>query len=156
MAVNISGGLMKTMLNAVRTAMGDGAMLVYTGSRPASANSAPTGTYLGKFTKSGGSWTAPGSVTNGLDYDAPAVGASQCLKPVADTWQLVAVATGRAGYYRWLPGSAADSGADDSTDTYLRADGRIATSGADLNLTDIDFVTGATYTINSHAFGFTS
>lgn len=150
MTTRISDGLAHGLLNYVRTTMADGALAVYTGAQPGSANDAPTGTFLGYFTKNGAAWTAPGTVANGIDYDAPAAGAYKITKPAADAWKCIAVASGRAGWYRFLPGGVADSGAEDTTATYKRQDGRIATTGGDLNLTVVDFVAGATYTINDH------
>lgn len=150
MATRLSTGLSQGILNYVRTTMADGAMAVYTGAQPASADDAPTGTFLGYFTKNGVAWAPPGNVAAGIDYDPPAASALKMVKPAADVWQCKAVASGRAGWYRFLPGSAADPETADTTATYKRQDGRIATTGGDLNLTTIDFVAGATYTINDH------
>lgn len=150
MTIRLSTAFSQGMLNYVRTAMPDGAILVYTGAQPASADDAPTGTYLGMFTKNAGPWSPPSSVANGIDYSPPAVGALKIVKPAGDVWQCTAVASGRAGWYRYLPGNVADPGSADTTATYFRQDGRIGTTGADLNLSVIDFEAGATYTISDH------
>lgn len=150
MTTRLSDALAQGMLNYVRTTMADGALAVYTGAQPGSANDAPTGTFLGYFTKNGATWAPPGNVASGIDYDPPAAGALKMVKPATDIWQCIAVASGRAGWYRFLPGGVADPGTADTTATYKRQDGRIATTGGDLNLTTIDFVAGATYTINDH------
>jgi hypothetical protein len=64
-------------------------------------------------------------------------------------WSFNGVAAGTAGWFR-LIGSAADAGA--LSTTLPRMDGSIATSGADLNLSNIAIAIGAPTTIDSFVF----
>jgi hypothetical protein len=63
----------------------------------------------------------------------------------ADTWSDVALATGTAGYFRLV--TSQDLGTDNATD--LRIQGTVSTSGADLNMSNINIVSGATQTIDT-------
>lgn len=51
----------------------------------------------------------------------------------AQTWSGTGIATGTAGWFRYV-GSVADSGVADSTESQIRIDGSISTSGADWNM----------------------
>lgn len=93
-----------------------------------------------------------GGVTavNGLKFDIAAAGVLSKL--ASQTWSGVAVATNTAGWFRF-EGPVADSGALDSSETQIRVDGTVSTSGQQLNMSSTSFVTGATETITS--FGIT-
>lgn len=70
-------------------------------------------------------------------------------KSTDQTWSGAGVATGTAGWFRFV-GAVADSGAVDNAAEYLRFDGNIGTSGADLNLTNgVTIASGATQTVAS-------
>lgn len=86
---------------------------------------------------------------NGLTFGDATAGVLS--KPSADTWSGAAVATGTAGWFRYL-GSVADAGAADASEVYIRMDGSVATSGSDLNMSNTNFVTLAVQTIADFAF----
>lgn len=120
MAVNSSTGFANAILgaNSFETLFRYGCVQVYSGAQPASANLAPTGTLLGRITKDGGTWSA-GSSTNGLVFvrDGRTV-----RKNPADSWVLTGLASGIAGWFRWLPNQA-DPGTNSTT--AIRIDGAI-------------------------------
>lgn len=122
----------------------NGVIDIYSGSQPASADAAVTGTLLGRVTLNSGAFTA-GVATNGLTFGAPSGGV------VAKTgvWSFNGVAAGTAGWFR-LKGNALDS--DALSTTLPRVDGSIATSGADMNLSNIAIAIGAPNTIDSFSF----
>ncbi len=145
MTWRISNNDLNAMLDALATNHANGAILIYEGSQPANAHAAPTGKYLGKVTVGGGAWEA-GQPTNGLNFKAAA---GRALKKADnETWQIKGEADGTAGWFRFV-GNAADDGAADSTESTPRIDGRIAVSGAEMNLSNTQIVTGATTTIDS-------
>jgi hypothetical protein len=119
----------------------NGVIEIYTGSQPASADAAVTGTLLGTVTLASGAFT-PGVATNGLTFAAAAAGAVS----KSGTWSFNGIAAGTAGYFR-LKGNAVDAG---GVSTVLpRMDGSIAVSGADLNLSNIVIAIGAPTTIDT-------
>ena len=83
---------------------------------------------------------------NGLRYGA-AVSAI-ISKLASQTWSGVNANTNTAGWYR-MYGCIADAGAVDSNGVYIREDGAISTSGAELNMASTALVSGATTTIAS-------
>jgi hypothetical protein len=89
-----------------------------------------------------------GGVTpaNGLKFGTAAAGVLPKL--ASQTWSGVAVATGTAGWFRFV-GSIADSGVSDTTESDIRMDGSISTSGAQLNMSSTNIVASATQTISS-------
>ena len=145
MAWKISNRILNQMLAGIKAELQDGVILIYSGSQPASANDAPSGTLLGRVTVNAGAWTA-GQPTNGLEFGTPT--GRQIQKSASETWQFAGLADGQAGWFRFV-GNAADSEALDASETYPRIDGRIATSGADMNLSNISIVIGAITTIDS-------
>jgi hypothetical protein len=149
MALKFSTGMKNQLLGAIRGAvtatasLEHGVIYIYSGSQPATADAAPTGTLLGIATVSAGAF-AWGTATNGLDFDAPSSGSMG--KAAAETWQFVGIAAGTAGWFRFM-GNAQDNL---STSTTLpRIDGRISTTGAEMNLSNLSIVIGATTTIDS-------
>ncbi len=118
----------------------NGVIEVRTGSQPTTADSAVTGTLLGTVTLASGPFV-PGSPTNGLTFAAAVAGTLS----KTGTWSFVGIEDGTAGWFR-LKGNAVDSGV--SSTTAARIDGSIATSGADLNLSNIVVAVGAPSTID--------
>ena len=105
---------------------------IYTGSQPADADTAESGSELVQITVSSGSFTK-GTATNGLDFDAPASGVIS--KASGETWSGAAGAAGTAGWFR-LYDNALITGA---STTAIRVDGAVAVSGGQLNMsTSID------------------
>lgn len=85
---------------------------------------------------------------NGLNWGDSADGV--VIKHPSETWSGVAAASGTAGWFR-IEASVNDAGGADSTESIIRADGVIATSGAELNMTPTTITSGATQTITSFA-----
>jgi hypothetical protein len=83
---------------------------------------------------------------NGLRFGDSAAGVLS--KIASDVWSGLGVSDGTAGHFRLL-GSVADAGSSDSSEVFHRIDGNIATSGADLNMTNTNIVTSATQTIST-------
>jgi len=108
---------------------------------------AVTSTTFGSGT--GGSVVGVAAV-NGLrlDYNAAA---GVITKDSTQTWSGVAVATGTAGWFRYK-GSVADAGSLDSSAVFLRMDGNIATSGANMNMSSTTITSGATQTLSTFSF----
>jgi len=119
----------------------NGVIEIRSGTQPASADSAATGTLLGTVTLASGAFT-PGSPTNGLTFAAAANGAVS----KSGTWSFVGIAAGTAGWFR-LKGNGVDEGG--ASTTLPRLDGSIAVSGADMNLSNIAIAIGAPTTIDS-------
>jgi hypothetical protein len=71
--------------------------------------------------------------------------AAGVLAKDANVWSGVNVATGTAGYFRLITSS--DTGASSSTEKRLQ--GNISTSGAEMNLSNLNLTQGATLTIDS-------
>ena len=124
----------------------NGIIEVRTGTQPATADSAATGTLLGTITLNSGAFVA-GTATNGLTFAAAANGAVS----KSGVWSFNGLAAGTAGWFR-LKGNALDN--DALSTTLPRLDGSIATSGADLNLSNIAISIGAPNTVDSFTFTF--
>lgn len=122
----------------------NGIIEIYTGTQPATADAAVAGTLLGTVTLASGAFT-PGVATNGLTFASAANGAVS----KSGVWSFNGVAAGTAGWFR-LKGNAVDAGA--LSTTLPRLDGSVATSGADLNLSNIVIAIGAPSTIDSFTF----
>ena len=119
----------------------NGIIEVRTGTQPATADAAATGTLLGTITLNSGAFT-PGTSTNGLTFASASAGAVS----KSGVWSFNGIAAGTAGYFR-LKGNALDN--DALSTTLPRLDGSIATSGADLNLSNVTIAIGAPSTVDS-------
>lgn len=126
----------------IKEALADGVIYIYSGPQPASADDAVQGTLLGKVTEDAAAF-AFGSPTNGLEFDAPVAGVLN--KAAAENWKFNGDADGTAGWFRFM-GNPTDSLG--SSTTLARIDGNIGTFGADLNLSNINIVTGAPNTVD--------
>jgi hypothetical protein len=101
----------------------------------------------------GGGGAGPALTTE----DAPAqvrVASLQLIAPVAGViskeaavWSKPAIATGTAAYFRLV--RTTDDLDNDTDFTDVRLQGTVSTSGADLNMSSINFVSGATQTIDT-------
>lgn len=92
-----------------------------------------------------GALTAGVTQVNGLTFDVSAGGTM--VKNPTEIWSGTAISDGTAGWFRWTA-AVADPGAADGAEVYMRADGAIAASGAELNgATSI--INGATQTITA-------
>lgn len=142
MTIRLSTGLKDVMMDACDVALANGRLDIYSGSQPATADAAESGTLLVSLTESSGAFT-PGSATNGLNFDSSSDGT--ITKASGETWSGVAVATGTAGYFVFYDNDV-DTGA---SATAVRFMGSIATSGADLNMTSTTINSGGTITLDS-------
>ncbi len=95
-----------------------------------------------------GTVTGGTTAVNGLTWDVSATGTM--TKNGTETWQGTAVADGTAGWFRWVAG-VSDAGSADASETYIRLDGSVAASGAQLN-GSTGIVTGAVQTVTSDQF----
>jgi len=115
-----------------------GILAIYTGAQPATADIAPTGTLLLLITESSGA-VVPGTLTNGLQWDAPVDGV---LGKDGTVWSDAGLATGTAGWFRFYTNLYENSGSG------CNFDGAVGTSGAELNLSSTSIVLAATTTID--------
>lgn len=84
------------------------------------------------------------AAVNGLQLNFPAN--NTISKNPNQAWTGVNVASGTVGWYRWY-GCAADTGALDSNQEFIREDGAVANSGAQMNLVTTALTSGATETV---------
>lgn len=149
MALRLSTALRNALLGlaaddgSLKDLMADGIIEIYSGSQPADANAAETGTKLVRITVGSAAFTS-GVATNGLELGVAASGS--IAKAAAETWSGVGLATGTAGWFRWYANTVVTGLV---TTTGLRMDGTCGTSGAQLILSSVSIVTGATITIDS-------
>lgn len=144
MTIRASTGLKNAMLGTVglQTAMQDGVIRVYSGSQPASADAAVTGTLLMEITLNGGAF-AHGSPTNGLEWDTPVNGTIS--KPVADTWQGAGITNGVAGWARFCANPLDDGS---SSSALARIDMSVGKGTGDLQLSNVNVVISAPITVD--------
>jgi len=107
---------------------------IYTGTQPSSADDAPTGTLLVEITVNG--------TGQGLTFDDAVNGIIK--KNSQEIWSGTAVATGTAGWFRLQSYNDPES----LSETAERIDGAIATSGAELNMSNTTIEKDAVQTIS--------
>lgn len=151
MTVRYSTGLLNKLLgdsavtagsNGLAGILKDGIIEIYSGSQPATADSAVTGTLLATVTQNAGAFT-PGVATNGLEFNAPS--GNTLTKASGETWQYTGVAAGTAGYFRFK-GNAVDAGG--SSTSLPRIDGSIGTISGDMILSTTTIVIGTPGTVD--------
>jgi hypothetical protein len=157
--LKFSTGLKNQMLGAIKGAvpatysLEHGVARLYTGSQPASADNAATGTLLVQFTVGSGAFTA-GVATNGLTFEVTAgVIRKFSDENSSEIWSGIGLADGTAGWIRFCGNAEDDGGA---STTLPRIDCRVSTSGAECNLPNLAIVTGATVTLDSFSAAFPS
>lgn len=123
--------------------MRHGTIKIYTGSQPATADTAESGSVLVQITVDGGTFTK-GTSTYGLDFDAPSSGVLS--KATAETWKGTASATGTAGWFRFYDNSLTTG----ASTTAIRMDGAVAASGEELDMST-SVTSGQVITIDSFA-----
>lgn len=133
--VGSNGGSLKDIMQ-------DGIIHIYSGSQPANADAAETGTKLVEITVSSGAFV-PEAADNGLEFKKEISGVLS--KNSLETWSGVAIATGTAGWFRFYDNNE-DTGADA---TACRFDGTVGTSGSQLVVSSTSIVSGATVTVDS-------
>ncbi len=98
------------------------------------------------ITKTDNNMASGVTAVNGLLFGDSAAGV--LVKDPAQTWSGVAGNSGTAGWFR-LRGSVTDPGTTDSSELYIRLDGNVASSGANLNLSSTTITAAATQTIST-------
>lgn len=125
MAVRINTAMQNRQADSAADAFDSGSLAVRTGTQPASANDAATGTLLSTVTLPA---TAFGAAASGTAAKS-------------GTWSDTVDATGVPGWFRLA-----------NTGDTLRIDGAAAASGADLNISGLvggELVSGGTLTIST-------
>ena len=137
MTLKASTGLRNKILDtgSLSSRLNLGFIKIYSGSPPATADAAVTGTLLCTISNASGG--------TGLTFESAAV-AGVLAKKSSETWSGVNAAGGSAGYYRHV--AVGDTGASSSTEE--RVQGSIAVAGADMNLTNTTLSNGATQTVD--------
>jgi hypothetical protein len=96
--IRLSSGLRAAMLwdAGLRAMMWRGTIHIYTGTQPASADMAPTGTLIGRITEDGAGFVA-GAISGGLRTKA------KTLTSIQDdgNWVVKGVTTGQPGWWRF-------------------------------------------------------
>jgi len=143
MTLRLSTGLRNNLAGPTGFAatFANGVIDIYSGTQPATADAAATGTLLGTVTLNSGTFT-PGTATNGLTFAVATNGAVS----KTGVWSFNGVAAGTAGWFR-LKGNAVDTG--EASPFVPRLDGSIAVSGADMNLSNISIAIGAPTTVDT-------
>jgi hypothetical protein len=160
MALKISTALKRQMLIGVMGQVADlaafnaktlqnGTLRIYSGTQPGSADAQATGTLLLQATVGSGAFVH-GQATNGLDFQLTG---TTLEKASAEVWSGTGLATGTAGWFRFC-GNPTDAG--EASTTLPRIDGRVSTSGAELNLSNVQITQGASTTVDSFSLVFPS
>ncbi len=149
MTLRLSTGLRTALLGVAsgdngsfKDLFADGVLEIYSGSQPADADTAESGTKLVRITLSSGAFT-PSSATNGLEFGDASAGV--IAKAAAETWSGVGLVTGTAGWFRFYDNDYDPGGGT----TTINFDGAVATSGAQLNLSSTTITLSATLTIDA-------
>lgn len=142
--VGLKGGSLKDVFK-------DGVLEIYSGTQPATADAAKTGTLLLRITRNSAAFVS-GAVANGLEFGTPVAGV--IAKNSTEVWSGIALASGVAGWFRLYANATDLGGADTTPFLYPRIDGNIATSGAELNMSSTAITVGATTTIDTFAISF--
>ena len=148
MTIKLSTGLRTNLAGALGfgATFNNGAIFVYSGPQPLSADSPASGTLLGIVTTAGATWTA-GSPANGLVFGTPVAGV---VGKTTDSWKFTGLAAGTAGWFR-LVGNPIDNGA--TSQTLPRMDGSVGAFGsADMALTNLSVAVGSPNTIDVFQF----
>jgi hypothetical protein len=146
MALRLSTGLRNGLLitGSWSTLLHNGVIYVYSGTQPASADVAETGSLLLVITEASGAFTA-GVATNGLQWAAAPSPGGTLPKLGTQVWSGVGLAAGTAGWFRFY----ANARVQGNSTVAVRFDGNIATSGAQINLSSTSVAASATVTIDT-------
>lgn len=140
--MKISTGLRNHLLatGSLKAGLDSGVIRIYTGSEPASADNAVSGTLLCTISLN--------DTGTGITLDTtPSGGVIQ--KTSSETWSGTPVATGTAGYFRFS--ATGDAGASSTTEKRLQ--GTVNTALADLIVASTTFTSGVLRQINNASFG---
>lgn len=132
MAIKASTGLRNALMvtGSLKDTLDGGKIRIFGGTAPATADEAESGTLLVELTLN--------SEGTGLSFESTATNGT-LVKDPAEVWSGTNVGTGTATYYRFV--AAGDTGAASGTDA--RVQGTVGISGADMNLSNINLVSGA-------------
>lgn len=117
---------------------------IYTGSQPVNADTAEPGSKLVSITLASGAFVG-GAAANGINFGE--VSSGVLSKEVGEVWSGLGLVAGTAGWFRCYDNSY-NLGASSSE---IRFDGAVATSGAQLNMTNTAVAVDGTTTIDSVA-----
>jgi phage tail sheath gpL-like len=147
-AANLAAAINSSASNPEYTASAAGAVVTIKAKRGAgsTANGLVIAATLTTLTATYAALSGGVSAANGLKFGSAAAGVLPKLP--AQVWSGAAVATGTAGWFRFV-GAVADSGALDAAENEIRLDGSISTSGAQLNMSSTTVTASATQTIAS-------
>lgn len=146
-ALPASGILAVARGGSLRDIFRCGVLRIYSGSAPADADAAVTGTLLLEISESSGAFVA-GAFDNGLRFGAAASGAIG--KDSTQTWSDTGIISGyTAGYFR-LCANPTDAGAISTT--LPRIQGNCGGAGSDLVMGSTTVVLGATATVDGFTF----
>lgn len=146
--LRLSTGLRNNMLggssgDSFQNLFSGGVMRIYSGTQPADADYAETGTLLLEISLGGATFVPGASSTNGLTFDDPSAGVIE--KAAAEDWQGDGIATANAGWFRFYS-SERTLGA---SSTAVHFDGSIATSGGQLSMTNTLITASVTTIVTS-------
>lgn len=122
----------------------NGVLDIFSGTQPATADTTESGTKLCRITLSSGAFVA-GTATNGINFGDAVAGVIG--KRSGETWSGVGLVNGTAGWFR-IYDNAATTGA---STTAVRIDGAIATTGAQMNMSNTTITVDGTTTIGTVA-----
>lgn len=148
MAVRLSTGCVNAIAGgnsgdgSFKDVFANAVIAVYTGTQPANADAAETGTLLGLITVDGGAFTG-GSATNGLNWDAAVAGV--CGKPSAEEWAIIPDASGTAGWARLY----ANDMTTGSSSSAVRIDMACGVGAGELRMSTTSLTSGVKSVINS-------
>lgn len=136
LSTGLRDGLMVT--GSVKALLANGFLKIYSGSAPASADDAATGTLLCTISVN--------STGTGINFAATST--NGIVSKASEVWSGVNAASGTASYFRHV--GSADTGA--SSTTQPRIQGGVALVGSELNLSSVSLASGATQTIDAYNF----
>ena len=120
----------------------NGVIEIYTGTQPATADLAETGTKLLRITVASGAFVA-GAAANGLNLGDASAGITS--KESGEVWSGVGLAAGTAGWFRYYS-NAYVTGASESA---VRFDGICGVGTGELRMSSLTVAVGATTTIDT-------
>lgn len=144
MTVKLSTGLRNKLLDGgaaggIKGALNLGKINVYTGPQPLTADTGATGVLLGTVTVDAGG--------TGLTFGASVDGTIS--KAGAENWKFNGLGVGTAGWFRFYPAGGNPAAA---STTEARIDGAIASTGGDMNLSNLAITVGAPNTVDTFSF----
>lgn len=137
MTIRMSPKLKNTMLfeGPLLPNLSLGRIQVYSGEQPGVGGELPSGDHLGDITLGGVPWSN-GGFDGGLEL-VPHIPMNRLIKPPTHDWVLTAIASGKAGWWRFLS----------PTDPDVCIDGAVTVPYNELYLGSPDLVQGSTRTI---------